>query len=273
MIFINRLRNDGICRIFVDVDQKKMFMISHKCGLAIYEHLFMRTYRQQDGFIQPITQVHQIGPWHIIIQNEELDSFLEEFDETEFSKLMITRNPYDRLLSFYTNSFWDFVNKLNYAEEKPPHYRAYRQIYGEDYDAVVEQTRTHNFQHNFNTFLDAMFVDPTPGALEHRQTRGGHGNIHLIPQSAKYRRGDKRVLSDIQFVDLRDGIPTGKHKDKVLDFLGVEDIIREPMNVSSGTQRRAKKRSWEYFSPEALKVVNEVYHFDFVDLGYGMRGD
>jgi hypothetical protein len=133
-----------------------MFMISHKCGLAIYEHLFSKTYNQQMKFIQPITIVQQIGNWHIIIEHEERDSFLEEFDEKEFSKMMITRNPYDRLLSFYTNSFWDCATKPDYAEKKAPHYNAYLQIYGDDYEAVVEQIQKHGFQHNFNVFLDAM---------------------------------------------------------------------------------------------------------------------
>jgi hypothetical protein len=75
-------------------------------------------------------------------------------------------------------------------------------------------------------------------------------------------------LSDIQFVDLKDGIPDGKHKDRVLEFLGIKDVIGRPLNVSSGSKRRAAKPSWEYFSPEALDAVNEFYHFDFVDLGY-----
>ena len=265
---INLERVHSQIRVFVDLDLKRMFMISHKCGVAIYEHLLSMTYFGKMNFLQPITEIQKVGNWLVLIEFDEVDEFLKQYNETEFSKIMITRDPYERMLSFYTNSFWDHATQLHEMKDKIAHYETYQLIYGDRYDEVVEQAKTNDFQKGFNIFMDSTFVNPTPGALEERQSNNGYGNIHFIPQSSKYRRGDKIVLTDIQFIDIRDGIPHGPSTQTILDFLGVEDMmIKRPINISSNTQKNRNK-AWQYFSHEALKIVNEMYHYDFTDFGY-----
>ena len=264
---INTCRRHSQLRLFVDLDSKKIFMISHKCGVALYEHLLSKTYLNKMDFLQPIPLVHRVGNWYVLIEMDEVSEFVRQHDETEYSKMMITRNPYDRLTSFYANSFWDHALKKNYRKDKLTHYETYSLVYGERYNEVVDQIKTGDFQKGFNIFMDAVFLNPTPGTLKERETNDGYGNIHLIPQSDKYRQEGKAILTDIKFVDIKDGIPQGKHANIVLEFLDIEDMIKQPLNLSSMTKEK-HKTAWQYFSPEALEVVNEIYHFDFEDFGY-----
>tara|TARA_Y100000034_G_C6848173_1_gene384456 strand:+ start:286 stop:942 length:657 start_codon:yes stop_codon:yes gene_type:complete len=210
---INIERIHSQCRIFVDMDLKKMFMISHKCGIALYEHLLSMTYLQKMNFLQPIPLVHKVGNWWVVIEFDEVDEFIKNFDETEFSKLMITRDPYERLLSFYANSFWDYAHKPTpYIRDKMTHYETYTLVYGDRYDEVVEQIKTGDFQEGFNIFMNAMFLNPTPGALEERASNKGHGNI-IAKTTKSCLQTSSSLISEMEY-------PEGNTQDPFWTFWG-----------------------------------------------------
>lgn len=243
-------------------------MYSHKCGVATYEHLINQHHSGDKDFLK-VYKIKKIGNWDIIKHFDEIDLFVNQYNQSQFKKVMITRNPYDRIISFFTNSWWDQVLKAEYSTEKVAHYDFYQIIYGNKYEEVLDLRKYGDFQESFDFFLNSYFVNPTIGSIAEKQTNGGFGNVHLIPQSAKYRRENNEVLlTDIKFIDVKDGLPNGHQSNYLLKFLELPKTNDQLFNKSSGTKRRSAKPASEYFSPEVKKVIDEVYANDFSDFGY-----
>jgi hypothetical protein len=249
-----------------------MLLINHKCGLRYYEHLFTENFYGEASHISQ-KEIWGIEDWHLAVQHEELAKFLEQYDEREFSKMMITRNPYERLVSFYANTFWDHAKKPTYTDPAKAGQNGrgysvvYRKLFGKDYDTALEIMESGRFQQGFDMFLDCVFIHPTPGALKHAIANQGYGDAHLSQQSMIYKVNH---LTDIQFIDLHAGPPKGDQTQEVMDFLELEEMVSKPVNRSSASVRRKVKESQEYYNPDTSPVINEFYRQDFEDFGYEM---
>tara|TARA_Y100000034_G_scaffold120740_1_gene164048 strand:+ start:245 stop:1111 length:867 start_codon:yes stop_codon:yes gene_type:complete len=271
MQFLNDPRTGNQIRVFINLKQKKMLILHHKCGLSYYEHMLTENFYGDRRHIYPETPM--IEDWCLVVQHEELTRFLEQYQETDFSKVMVTRNPYERLVSFFANAFWDHAHKPTYTDPAKAgkngrgYSSVFRRVYGEDYDAALEIVRSNRFQKGFDMFLDRFFVHPTPGAIDLAAGNQRYGDPHLAQQSMIYRVNH---LTNIQFIDLYDGPPFGEQSQHVMDFLELDEMIDRPVNSSSASTRRKAKKPESYFNSETFEVVNEFYRSDFEDLGYKM---
>lgn len=270
--FLNNPRTGNHFRVFIHLEFKKMFLINHKCGLSYYEHLFTDNFYAEPRYIDQ-KEILEIEGWWLAVQHEELVRFLKQYDETEFEKIMITRSPYDRLVSFYTNTFWDHADKPTYTEPTKAgkngrsYSEAYRWVYGRQYDYALKLVAQRQFNKSFELFLENFFINPTQGAIARSQLNQGYGDEHLAPQSAIYQ--DKEITG-IQFIDIDDGPPEGDKEFQILDFLAMDNTIIRPVNRSSASRRRKVVPSVRHFPNYALPTINEFYKDDF-EMGYEMH--
>ena len=251
MTFLNRPRKGITCYCFVNLNLKKIFIVNHKCGITYFNQLFRRKYLGETGYIK-FKEEYQFGDWYLAINPEEIQNFARQYDEREFAKMMITRNPYDRVLSFFTNTFWDVGEKRGYMGP-------WRTMTEDRFEELADLKEKGDFKKGVKLFFDVQWINPTKGAKDRNSINYGYGDEHLVPQSAACE-----FLTDVEFIDLNDAPPTGARTKYVMDFLDIEVAGQVPVNRSSNSRRVLEDG---FFDDLDLTAFNEFYRDDF-GLGY-----
>ena len=253
MNFLNKPRTGSQFRAFINLKDKKIFLVNHKCGLSYYETTFVQNHSGIQSHID-IHNCYQLGDWGIATQHSELKQFRKDYTESKFCKVMITRNPYERLLSFFTNTFWDCWKdpvKRGYSD-------LYKAVLGSEYKKLLASAANNDLKKAFNLMIKKFFINPNDAAKLHMQGNEGYGDEHLTPQ-VKIMRG----FTDVETIDIKDGPPEGKHSGKIAEFLGME------MRASTANRSSASDitDSRSLFYPENLAYIANHYRHDF-ELGY-----
>lgn len=246
---------------YINLESKKIFVTNHKCGVTYYHHLFSRTYLNRSGYID-VSEHSQLGDWHLVVNPDEMQRFTKEHDEKEFRKLMITRNPYARVVSFFMNTFWDnqTPTQKELVETFSLHYS--QQLLGAKFDHLVNLRQLGALKEGVEVFFAAVWNSSTPPfCLE----SWGYENNHLCPQSLACEG-----LTDVEFIDIHKTPPTGEKTFYVLnDFLGMKMLPNLPVNASSFSTNPSIKYRPHPLLPRDLTAFNEFYRDDF-KLGYQM---
>lgn len=238
---------------YINLDSKKIFITNHKCGVTYYHHLLSQTYLNRDGYID-VSEHFQLGDWHLVVNLDEMQRFTKEHDEKEFRKLMITRNPYARVLSFFMNTFWDGGNCA-------ASYRWYwKELAGVKFEHLAELRRLGALKEGVEVFFNCVWNNAAPPfCLE----SWGYENNHLCPQSLACEG-----LTDVEFIDIRKTPPTGEKTFYVLnDFLGMKMLPNLPVNASSFSTNPSVRCQPHLLLPRDLTAFNKFYRDDF-KLGY-----
>lgn len=249
MYFLNNPRKAITCYCFINLNLKKIFIANHKCGVSYFTHLFSQKYTGKSQYID-WKNTYKLGDWYLAVEREEIHNFANQYNEQEFQKIMVTRNPYDRALSFFTNTFWDVPSRTNDRLYAP----TWKEMAGDRLEKLEELRNKKQFKEGFTMFLDIQWNNPTDGVKRIRTINNGLGDEHLYPQSLAY----KGILTDVAFVDIA-------KSPSVAGFLGInEEICQSARNPSSNSRRVLEDG---FFDDLDLTAFNEFYRDDF-GLGY-----
>ena len=246
MTFLNKPRKAITCYCFINLKLKKILIINHKCGVSYFNHLFTKKYTGETRYID-FRNEYQLGDWHLAIVREEIQNFASQYDEREFDKIMITRNPYDRALSFFTHTFWDN------AHRKPAQYiHTWGEMAGNKHKELKELREQDDLKKAFSIFLDIQWNNPTEGVKHIHTMNNGLGDEHIYPQSLAY----KGLLTTMEFVDIKDS-----QSNHVMDFLGFSEELNPRLKNSSSNSIRVLEDG--FFDDMELTAFNEFYRDDF----------
>ncbi len=250
MTFLNNPRKAITCYCFINLKLKKILIANHKCGVSCFNHLFSKKYFGKTKYID-WQNTYQIGDWHLAVEREEIQNFTDQYDEREFEKIMVTRDPYDRALSFFTHTFWDD------AHRKPTQYiHAWKEMAGGRHEELKELREKDRLKEAFAMFLDIQWNNPTDGVKHIHTMNNGLGDEHLYPQSLAI----KGLLTDVEFVDIKDS-----QSDRIMEFL--ESKVELGLNSRNSSSNSKRVLEDGFFDGFNLKAFNEFYRDDF-GLGY-----
>lgn len=247
MSFLNRPRKAITCYCFINLKQHKIIILNHKCGISYFNHLFTKKFLGEAIYID-WKNTYQLGDWHLAVTREEIQNFSDQHDEREFHKMMITRNPYDRSLSFFTNTFWDNDGR------KKMYTHTWKEMAGDRHPELLRLKEEGEFKETFEMFLDIQWNHPTDGVRHIQTMNNGLGDEHLYPQSLAC----KDILTDVEFIDIQDC-------QIAVEFLGFRVELKPGKKNPSSNSARVLDDG--FFDDLDLTVFNEFYRDDF-GLGY-----
>lgn len=251
MNFLNNPRKAIVFYCFINLKLKKIFIVNHKCGVSYFNHLFTKKFLGETKYID-WKNTYQLGDWHLAVTREEIQNFSNQYDERRFDKIMITRNPYNRSLSFFSNTFWDVKSKVR-MKHYAPTWKTMAEVKYEELDKLREKGC---LKEAFAIFLDIQWNNPTKGVKHTNSMNEGLGDEHIYPQSLAY----KGLLTDVEFIDIKDS-----RSERVTEFLGFNEVLIHSSRNSSSNSRRVLDD--DFFDGLDLKAFNEFYRDDF-GLGY-----
>lgn len=248
MNFLNNPRKAITCYCFINLNLKKILIANHKCGVSYFTHLFTKQYNGESRYID-WKKEFQFGDWHLATEREEIQNFSNQYEESKFKKIMITRCPYDRALSFFSNTFWDSSERTEII-----YLEAWKTMMGNRIEELIHLKEQGEFKEGFKMFLDIQWNNPTEGVEHIKSENGGLGDEHLYPQNLAF----KDILTNVKFIDVKDC----KSASKFLEF--EKDICPSARNPSSNSKRVLEN---DFFDDLDLKAFNKFYRDDF-ELGY-----
>ena len=245
MNFVNNPRKAVTCYCFINLELKKIFIVNHKCGISYFNHLFTKKFLGEAKYID-WKNTYQLGNWNLALTREEIQNFTDQHDEREFRKMMITRNPYDRALSFFTNTFWDNNG------QKEMYIHTWKKMVGDRHSELLGLKEAGKFKEAFNIFLDVQWTNPTEGAKDICSRNNGLGDEHIYPQSLAY----KGLLTAMKFVDIK-----YSQSEHVMSFLEFREELKFVASNPSSNSVRVLEDG--FFDDLDLTAFNDFYRDDF----------
>lgn len=227
---------DRRSRIVINKPRKLVLMANFKCGFSAINQVIS----EEDGFSVAIKNGRELKPW------------LKDNDFSSYRSVFISRNPYDRLLSFYFN--W-LVDKEETYERPSDGEKIDNWAFSnlkelmilEDYqDFAGLSASKRGTPEAFSSFIQHL---PDYYMM----------NPHTHPQHLLYSMAGLSIDQFAEQVDI-------ENLSAMLSGLFGTEI--PTANPSSNKPRYRN----EFFSSEAATIFNELYSRDLSDLGYEELG-
>ena len=244
---------------FINLKEKKILLVNYKVGSTTLGTSFNHKIGKKTGIVDESDRV--FGDWNMVVSTKEMRLFTGSYDETEFSKMIVTRDPYTRNVSFFCKVFWD--NELGI------YIKWFRFVFGDETHQRLRALREQGeFVEAFNLFADSFWgknLYLRSMGYEAGLTMHNRGDMHIMPQTRCF----KGILSGVESVDLSNNMT-----ERVQEFTGIlepDGWTRNRWSRSTACQLVKDSGGLEVvFPPSSVAQFNRFYYHDFVELEYEM---